>query len=213
MNKYVTEFVGTFFLVLTIGLVTVQESPVAPLAIGGVLMTMVYMGGPISGAHYNPAVSIAVTLTGNLPRRQLLPYIGSQLLGALVAAIAVHLIAGSFAIIAPAPDIHLLSVLRAEVLFTAALVLVILNVAVSTRTQGNQYYGAAIGLVVMTGAFAVGGISGAVFNPAVGTGPIVAAAIAGMGSLGHLWLYWLAPVVGGLLALVVYRVQEGRWRS
>ena len=85
MNKYLTEFIGTFFLVLTIGLSVLGGTPMAPLAIGAVLMVMVYMGGHVSGGHYNPAVSLAVLLRGKLQARDVVPYMTAQVLGAVAA--------------------------------------------------------------------------------------------------------------------------------
>ncbi len=207
MSKYATEFVGAFFLVLTIGLTTVQGVVPAPLAIGAALMIMVYMGGHISGAHYNPAISIAIMVRGKLDRKDLLPYIASQIAGTLTAAFAIRTLTGDFLVVTPGPDATTIAALLAEILYTFALALVILNVATSPRTEGNSYYGLAIGFTVMTGAFAVGGISGGVFNPAVGTGPILAALLDG-GSVDALWLYWVGPVAGALLAVPVYRLQH-----
>ena len=207
MARYVTEFIGAFFLVLTIGLATLQDVVPAPLAIGGALTVMVYMGGHISGAHYNPAISIAVTILGKLERANLLPYIVAQIAGTLAAALVVRNLTGDFLAVAPGAGVPTAAALLAEVLYTFALALVILNVAISPRTAGNPYYGLAIGFTVTTGAFAVGDISGGVFNPAVGTGPILAS-LAGGGSLGSLWLYWAGPVAGAVLAVPVYRLQH-----
>jgi glycerol uptake facilitator-like aquaporin len=94
MNKYLTEFIGTFFLVLTIGLSVLGGTPMAPLAIGAVLMVMVYMGGHVSGGHYNPAVSLAVLLRGKLQARDVVPYMTMQVLGAIAAAAVVHVVLG-----------------------------------------------------------------------------------------------------------------------
>lgn len=207
MAKYVTEFVGAFFLVLTIGLTVVQNVPLAPLAIGAALMVMVYMGGHVSGAHYNPAVSAALALAGKLERRELPPYVASQVAGAVAAAFAVRALAGDYLVVAPGAGASVGAALLAEALFAFALVLVVLNVATDARTEGNSFYGLAIGLTVMVGAFAVGGISGGVFNPAVGTGPILVA-LSGGGSLGDLWLYWVGPVAGAVGAVGAYRVQR-----
>ena len=92
MAKYLTEFIGTFFLVLTIGLTAVGKVDMAPLAIGSTLMVMVFMGGHVSGAHYNPAVSLAVCLRGKLSPTELVAYVLAQLVGAVAAALAVHAI-------------------------------------------------------------------------------------------------------------------------
>lgn len=207
MAKYVTEFLGAFFLVLTIGLTVMQGTPLAPLAIGAALTVMVYMGGHVSGAHYNPAVSAALALAGKLERRDLLPYVASQVAGAVAAALAVRAMAGDYLVVAPGPETPAGVALLAESLFAFALVLVVLNVATDARTEGNSFYGLAIGLTVMTGAFAVGGISGGAFNPAVGTGPILVAFLGADGSLGDLWLYWAGPVAGAVGAVGVHRAQ------
>lgn len=209
MNKLVTEFIGTFFLVLTIGLTVLGGTPFAPLAIGASLMVMVYMGGHVSGAHYNPAVSLACALRGKLPMPQLVPYWIAQLLGALAAAWAVRLIMGHTFAPAPAPESATGAALLVELLYTFALALVVLNTATSSKTAGNSYYGLAIGFTVAVGAFAGGHVSGGAFNPAVGIGPTVMHALGGGGSFAHLWLYLVGPLAGGVLAAVVFGVQEG----
>ena len=212
MNKYVTEFIGTFFLVLTIGLSVLAELPAAPLAIGASLMVMVYMGGHISGAHYNPAVSLAVWCRGKLPASELAPYIVSQLLGAVAAAGVVWIVLGQSFAPAPASTASWMQALVVEILYTFALALVVLNVATSPATEGNSFYGLAIGFTIAAAAFAGGPISGGAFNPAVGTGPIIIHATIGDGSREswlNLWLYWVGPVLGGALAAGVYRLQHG----
>lgn len=209
MNRYVTELIGTFFLVLTIGMVVVGGTPLAPIAIGSMLMVMVYMGGHISGAHYNPSVTIALFLRGATPKADVLPYIAAQIFGAWLAASTVQLLTGETFAPAPGADYSIVQALLAEVLLTFALVLVIFNVAVSKATQGNSYYGLAIGFVVTAGAFTVGGVSGGAFNPAVGTGPILVDGLMGDGGFGNLWLYWVGPVAGALGALAVFGMQEG----
>lgn len=208
MSRYLTEAIGTFFLVLTIGLTALGETPFAPLAIGSALMVMVYMGGHISGAHYNPAVSVAILMRGKMESRDFVPYVVAQLVGAILASLAVMVMAGSTFAPAPAADAGLAAVLLAEVLFTFALVLVVLNVTTADATEGNAYYGLAIGFTVMAGAFAVGPVSGGVFNPAVGVGPILVDALVGEGSLAGLWIYVVGPVLGGVVAAAVFKVQH-----
>lgn len=209
MSRYVTEAVGTFFLVFTIGLTALNGTPLAPLAIGSALMVMVYMGGHISGAHFNPAVSVAILIRGKMAGRDLLPYLIAQLLGAILASLAVRVITGGT--FAPAPDanVGLIGVLLAESLFTFALALVVLNVATSDDTEGNSFYGLAIGFTVMVGAFSVGSVSGGVFNPAVGTGPILIDTFLGNGSLTNIWIYWVGPMLGGVAAAGVFDLQHG----
>ena len=166
MNKYLMELVGTFFLMLTVGL-TVIAAPsgvIAPLAIGSALMIMVFAGGHISGGHYNPAVSLGVWMRGNLATKDLAPYWVSQLVGGLLAAGVVAFLRAGVPVSALAPAV--LPTLVAEFLFTFALVFVVLSTATAKANAGNSFFGLAIGFTVMVGAFAVGDISGAAFNPA-----------------------------------------------
>jgi aquaporin Z len=208
MNKYITEFIGTFFLVLTIGLSVLGGTPMAPLAIGASLMVMVYMGGHVSGGHYNPAVSLAVLLRGKLQRGDVVPYMAMQVVGALAAAAIVYVVLGRTFAPAPGDAVSPLAALIVEVLYTTALCLVVLHSATAPQTTGNSFYGLAIGFTVTAGAFAGGPISGGAFNPAVGVGPIVVAALLGGGSVGNLWLYLVGPFIGAGLAAAVYRVQQ-----
>ena len=207
MNRYLTEFIGTFFLVLTIGLSVMSGSELAPIAIGSSLMVMVYMGGHISGAHYNPAVSVAILMRGEMDSRDFVPYVLAQVMGATAAAGSVLLILGGTFAPAPGADAGVLAVLLSEFLFTFALALVVLHVATADDTEGNDYYGLAIGFTVMTGAFAVGGVSGGVFNPAVGIGPILVDTLAGDGSMANLWMYLVGPLLGGTAAAMVFKFQ------
>ena len=198
MKNYITEFIGTFFLVLTIGLTG------DPLAIGVMLMAIIYMGGHISGAHYNPAVSIAMIYRGLLTSKEAIKYILSQLAGAFLAALTVNWLMGDVMQVAPASD-SVMQILAVEAIFTFALMLVILNVATHPKTAGNSYYGLAIGFTIMAAAFAGGGISGGVYNPAVGTGPILVDVILGDGkTLANLWYYFVGPIFGAMAATCVY---------
>lgn len=191
-----------------IGTSVLTAPSLAPIAIGAGLTTLVYMGGHISGAHYNPVVTVAMYLERAMPRTDVVPYLLVQILGGLAAAAAVAAIMGATFAPAPAPDRSIIAALMAEALMTFALVLVILNVATSRTTEGNGYYGVAIGFTVLAGAYAVGPVSGAALNPAVGTGLIVVDVLTGDGSFADLWLYWVAPTTGGLLAVPVFRLQE-----
>ena len=208
MRNYLTEFIGTFFLCLTVGMTVLNGTPLAPLAIGSSLMIMVYMGGHISGGHYNPAVSLAVLLRGALPAAQFVPYVVSQLLGAAAAGLMTQLLMGNTAAPAPSVDATTMAATLNEVLFTFALCLVVLNVATSSKTKGNSYYGLAIGFTVVVGAFAGGGVSGGAYNPAVGLGLNLVHGLLTGASMGHVWLYLVGPLVGGALAALVFRVQE-----
>lgn len=209
MRNYVTEFVGTFFLVLTIGLTVLDGTPLAPLAIGSSLMIMVYMGGHISGGHYNPAVSLAVFLRGKMASGgEMVRYWMAQILGALVAALVVRVIVGQTFAPAPGDGAAVGSALLVEFLYTFALALVVLNSAASAKTHGNSFYGLAIGFTVLVGAFAGGAISGGAFNPAVGIGPIAVHATLGDGTWSFLWLYLVGPLLGGAVAAAVFGLQD-----
>jgi aquaporin Z len=208
MIKYLTEFIGTLFLVLTIGLSVISQSPMAPLSIGLALMIMVYMGGHISGAHYNPAVTLAFLLRGKLPAGEVIPYIVSQLLGATVASVIAFVITGQTFAPMPGATASPVSVLLVEILFTFALVLVVFNVATHPKTTGNAFYGLAIGMTLATGVFAGGAVSGGAFNPAVGFGPTLVNAILSGGAFSSLWYYFVGPLAGAGLAAVVYKLQE-----
>jgi aquaporin Z len=197
MKNYIIEFIGTFFLVLTVALTG------NPIAIGAVLMVMVYMGGYISGGHYNPAVTLAVFLSKKISAYAAVRYMASQIAGGFVAAFVYSLIKSSFFMPAPGAGVTNLSAYLIEILFTFALASVVLHTAVSKKVDGNDYFGLAIGSTVMVGAFAGGTISGAVFNPAVALGPM----LFNFGSINtaHLILYLVGPLIGGALASVFYK--------
>ncbi len=207
MPKLLTECLGTFFVVLTIGLAVTVNADAAPIAVGAVLASLIYMGAHVSGAHYNPAVSIALFAHGALSVSLLVRYLIAQLAGAALAAFAVHALLGATFGPAPGAGHDVATALGAEVLFTFALMLTIFHVGVSAQTKGNDYYGIAIALVVVAGAYVVGPVSGAAFNPAVAVGSIGYGALHGA-SLSDLWIYVVGPIVGALLAGVAYRIQE-----
>jgi len=202
MNKYLTELVGTFFLVFTVGCTVVGNGAgaLAPLAIGSALMVMVYAGGHISGGHYNPAVTLGVWLRGKCDAKDVAPYMIFQLVGSVLAALAVKYLKTG-AVVTPM-TLNTVPALLAEFLFTFALVYVVLNTATSKATSGNSYFGLAIGFTVLTGAYAVGNISGGAFNPAVAMGITTM----GLASWPHIWIYWVAEFVGGAVAAMIFNV-------
>jgi len=208
MKNLLAEFIGTFFLVLTIGLTVLSGTPFAPLAIGSALMVMVYMGGHVSGAHYNPAVSLALAIRGALGMSQLVPYWIAQILGALAAAFAVRFILGQTFAPTPAATASIPQALLVEFLFTFALALVVLSSATAKKVQGNSFYGLAIGFTVVVAAFAGGPISGGAFNPAVAIGPTIVHAMTGAGGYGSLWIYLAAPFVGAVIAAMLFNILE-----
>ena len=197
MNKLVVEFIGTFFLVQAVGYAALTKTALGALAVGLMLMVMVYAGAHISGAHYNPAVTLAVWLRGKLPKSDVLPYIAAQVAGAVVSALIVTTFRGSGT---EAVLSNPLRVSGAEFLGTFALAWVVLNVATAKGTAGNSFYGAAIGLTVGTGVLLFGGISGAVFNPAVA----VAGGLLNLLPLKTVALYTLVCAVAGLAAAKLF---------
>ena len=201
-QKLTTEFIGTFFLSLTICTAAVYGSAgdYAPFGIASTLMVMIYAGGHISGAHYNPAVTVSIYLRGACDKDEVLPYIASQVVAAVSAALIVErlLLPGE-----PSPEIFELGTeaVVAELLFTFALAYVILNVATTESTSGNGYYGAAIALVVLAGAVTVGSISLASFNPAVTSALIVSGKL----TIADSWMHFVPQFVGAVLATYVYK--------
>ena len=200
MNKYVVEFIGAFFLVLTIGFTVIEPGAgaMAPLAIGSALMVMVYAGGHISGAHYNPAVTLAVWMRGRCASSDVPGYMIAQVVGAVIAALIVLFVKGNPTVQAGTPSI--VPALIAEFLYTFALCYVVLNVATSKNTSGNSFYGLAIGFTVLIGAYSVGAISGGAFNPAVAVGITVM----GLSSVANIWIFLVANFLGGAVAALVF---------
>ena len=206
MKKYLVEFIGTFFLVFTVGCTVIAPGAgaFAPLAIGASLMVMIFAGGHVSGGHFNPAVSLAVWIRGKLPTRDLLPYWIAQVFAAVVAAWAVHFFKHNTAV-SDGTAIGVKAVLLAEFLFTFALAWVVLNVATAKGTSGNSFYGLAIGMTVMVGAFAVGPISGGAFNPAVAVG----ASLMSLSAWSNLWVLIVGELAGAAVAALTYKLVNG----
>lgn len=201
MKNYIIEFIGAFFLIFTIAMTG------NPIAIGFVLTALLYMGGYVSGAHYNPAVTLAVLLTKNIKPITAFMYMLAQALGGLAAAVVFEIIAGSKFIPAPGVNSDIIQIIILEVIFTFLLCFVVLHTAVSSKTKGNQYFGLAIGLTVMAGAYAAGPISGGVFNPAVAAGPILFDQANLTANLNNMLLYIICPFVGSAIAALVYKVK------
>jgi aquaporin Z len=201
MNKYVVELIGTFFLVFTIGCAVIGNGAgaLAPIAIGGGLMVMVFAGGHISGAHYNPAVTLSVWIRRRISPKDVLGYWIAQFVGATLATFAVkYLKAGT-----PVAPMTVATgpALLAEFLFTFALVYVVLNVATAKNSANNSFYGLAIGSTVMAGAYTVGNISGAVFNPAVAFG----ISLLGVSPWSNIWIYLVANFAAGVVGALVFK--------
>lgn len=204
MKKLITEFIGTFFLILTIGMTVLGGAgSMAPVAIGTALMVMVYAGGHISGAHYNPAITLGVLIRGRIKTGEAISYIIIQIIGAVIAAFVVRYFIGAEKIDAAAaaanPDAA--KAVVAELIGTFALVFVVLNVATAKATAGNSYFGLAIGLTVTAMAYAFGSYSGGAFNPAVAVG----ITLMKMAQWGDFWMYLVGCFGGGVIAAIVFR--------
>lgn len=226
MRAVVTELVGTWLFITSIGLAIANAGEFAPLVIGFALAVLVFMGGNISGAHYNPAVTLGLFVNGQVGFITWIAYTVAQVVGAFAGAAtsalilsninpadAANAITHSFAV-APNPDASLLAVLLVEAIFTFTLMLVIFNVAVSAKATPNSYYGLAIGLTIVVAAYVGGSISGGAFNPAVATGSIVydalfADGIGGGNIKDNLLMYWAAPCAGAIIAALFFAWQDG----
>ncbi|HEV2635181.1 MAG TPA: aquaporin [Actinocrinis sp.] len=201
MRRYLAEFIGTFFLVLTVGCTVLGNVALAPLAIGSSLMVMVYAAGHISGAHFNPAVTLAVLVRGKIEPVDAAAYWVAQIVGGVLAGLTARYLVNPAKVTALSPTGREVGVtLVAEALYAFALCYVVLNVATSRDHPDNGFYGLAIGFTVVVGAFAVGGISGGAFNPAVAFG----ASTMGLFAWAKIWIWLLADLTGGLLAGAVF---------
>ena len=196
MRKYLTEYLGTFFLMLII--LTSGET----LAIGAILMVMVYAGGHISGAHYNPAVTLAIWIRGRITPGEAIGYMMVQVAGALTAMLIHKLVFLENEMPAVVSFENVPALIVAELLGTTALAYLVLNVATAKATAGNQFYGLAIGFTVFACAEALGKFSGGAFNPAVAIG----ASTAGIFEWADIWKYLLGCFGGAALAAVIFRI-------
>jgi len=208
MKNLLTEAIGTFFLVLTVGLCVTGGVAMAPLAIGSSLMVMVYAGGPISGGHYNPSVSFAAWIRGALPTKDLVPYWVAQFAAGIVAAFLTYHFTGRALHVAPAAEATWLKALVGEIVFSFALSYVVLHTATAKAVAGNSYFGLAIGFTVMTGAFAMGGISGGAFNPSVGLSPAIVELLLGKAPSAAAWIYAVGPLAGAAGAAYAFKAQH-----
>jgi aquaporin Z len=202
MRKYIAEFIGTFFLVLTVGCTVIPSAAgvIPALAIGAVLMVMIFAGGHISGGHFNPAVTFAILIRGRLELKDVVPYWLAQIAAGVVAAFVAVWLVGKGG--TPLEITNIPVVFVAEFLFTFALAYVVLNCATAKGTLDNSFYGLAIGFTVLAGIFAVGAISGGAFNPAVAVG----AAVMKLLKISDIWIHIIAELAGGLLAALTFKL-------
>jgi aquaporin Z len=202
MRKYIAEFIGTFFLVLTVGCTVIAGAAgvIPPLAIGAALMVMVFAGGHISGGHFNPAVTLAVFIRGRCDAKDVLPYWIAQVVAGIVAALVAVFLVGKSG--TPMEIKSVPAAFVGEFLFTFALAYVVVNSATAKGTAGNSFYGLAIGMTVMVGAFSVGVISGGAFNPAVAVGVVVMQLV----KFSDIWIHIVADLAGGLVAGLTFKL-------
>lgn len=198
VRNAVTELIATFLFVFGI-IAAVNAEVNAAFAIGFMLMVLVYATGHISGGHLNPAVSLGALIRGAMTFGDFIVYVIAQIAGGVLGALASFSLFGQ----AEAPaKIETGPAFIVEAFFTFVLVFVVLNVATSKDHPNNSFYGLAIGATVFVGATTVGGISGGGFNPAVAIG----LGVSGQFDWANMWLYVVAPLVGAVLAALVFRL-------
>jgi aquaporin NIP len=208
MKKYYAEILGTFALVFcgTGAIIINQESagvithPGIAFTFGLIVMVMIYALGPISGAHLNPAVTVAFTVAKRFPLKEVIPYILSQAVGAFAASTTLRFLFEQNEFLgATIPAGTELQSFVLEVILTFFLMLVIINVATGSKEQG-MFAGLAIGSTVLLEAMFAGPICGASMNPIRSISPAIVS-----GHVEHLWIYIAAPILGAALAILVWR--------
>ena len=211
LKKYIVEFIGTFFLVLTICMTSYSKvsADLQPLAVGSMLMVLIYSMGYLSGAQFNPAISLAIYLRGRINLKEMGFYWIAQILGAVAAAMMTAVLISAkppVGLIASTPQFFsMVPALIAEVLGSFALTWVILTVATSKALDGNNFYGLAIGFTVTALMYTLGSVSGSAFNPVVA----IATCIAHLSSWNNLWIYIVGGLGGAVLATMAYKYISG----
>lgn len=209
MKKYYAEALGTFALVFcgTGAIVINQETagvithPGIAFTFGLIVMVMIYALGPISGAHLNPAVTIAFTVAKRFPLNQVFPYVLSQGIGAFMASLTLKFMFAKNEFLGTTIPVGTdLQSFILEVILTFFLMLVIINVATGSKEQG-MFAGLAIGSTILLEAMFAGPICGASMNPMRSISPAVVS-----GHIEHLWIYIIAPTLGSVLAILVWNV-------
>ena len=202
LKKCFVEFFGTFFFCFTIlcCVLLAPATPITPLVIGLTLAIVVYAGGPISGGHYNPAVSLAIFLIGRMGSKKTFLYIIFQIFGAAYASLMFLLLSSVFD--KPVNNFSVVPMMVGEIVFTTLLIYVVMFCAVSKRVNGNNYFGLAIGTSVTAGATAVGSICLAAFNPAVA----ISLGLAGGACLKIILLTILANVIASFIACGLFKL-------
>jgi aquaporin Z len=200
-RKYTVEFIGTFFLTFVVAVSVLSGSVFTPLAAGATLMVMIYAGGHISGGHFNPAVTLAVLVRGRIGTVDAVAYWIAQAVAGVIAGVVARALVNPATVKTLTLSGHTEAAAAVvELLFTFALCYVVLNVATSKDQPGNGFFGLAIGFTIVAGAFAVGGISGGAFNPAVTLG----AATAGVFAWSTIWVYLVVQLGAGAAAALAF---------
>lgn len=201
-RKLLVEFIGAFFLISAAGMG-------GGFAAAAALALVIYGGAHISGGHYNPAVSLAMLIQGKLTPVEFVGYVVAQVLGGIAAGALIYTLLDTKFIPGAADGVSWGKAVLAEAVFTFLLVYTVCQVALPKKVDGNQYYGLAIGLTVVVGAMAIGDISGAALNSAVGIGPL----LFDIGNIGDhmssISLYLVGPLVGGAVASLVHTAVQG----
>jgi aquaporin Z len=207
MKNDLVEFIGTFFIVFTIGMgINELLSSFAPVAAAAAYITMIYAGKHISGGHYNPAVTLAVHIRGLITTQEAIAYVVFQLLGGMFASFFVWWFTGHQFFISPGPAFSPMMQMGAEALGTFAIAYVMLNVTTHPKTEGNSYYGIAIGLAFLSMSYIIGPISGGTFNLVTGVCPNIFQVIIGdTSNLRNIWVYFVGPLAGGAAAGYTYK--------
>jgi len=221
MRKFVSEFLGTFFLVLTVGLNVLHKSPAGALSIAASLMVMIYALGGVSGAHFNPAVTTALVLTKKAPGSEIPLYFTAQILGGIVAGVTYSSLVGDAFPLGPQKDYSWVDAAVAEIIFTFLLCTAVLNTAALTdtkeMTEGGKakfVYGLAIAFSIVAGGNAIGAVSGGSLNPAVSFGIDTSHAVKKAGSWGNCLSYSLFELIGAALSAgVFYVVRDEEFKS
>ena len=211
LKKYIVEFIGTFFLVLTICMTSYSKvsADLQPLAVGSMLMVLIYSMGYLSGAQFNPAISLAIYLRGRINLKEMGFYWIAQILGAVAAAMMTAVLISAkppVGLIASTPQFFsMVPSLIAEVLGSFALTWVILTVATSKALDGNNFYGLAIGFTVTALMYTLGSVSGSAFNPVVA----IASCIAHLSTWNNLWIYMVGGLGGAVLGTIAFKYISG----
>ena len=215
MRKYIAELVGTFALVFCgTGAIIIDQATNGgvshvgiAITFGLIIMAMIYALGDVSGAHMNPAVTIAFTIAGRFKLKEVIPYVVSQVIGAMIATGTLRYLFPSSELLGttlPAgPEMQSFIL---EFIMTFFLMLVIINVATGSKEQG-MFAGIAIGGTITLDALFGGQITGAGLNPARSFAPALIS-----GHMEHLWLYILAPIAGAAFAIPVFKIIHGKER-